>query len=39
VSARLGNASPQITMGMYAQALKEHDADAAELIGRIGAER
>jgi integrase len=34
VSARLGHASPQITMSIYAHALKEHDAEAAELIGR-----
>ncbi len=39
VSARLGHASPQITMSIYAHALNEHDAEAAELIGRIVAER
>jgi integrase len=34
VSALLGQASPQITMSIYAHALNEHDAEAAELIGK-----
>jgi len=39
VSARLGHASPQITMSIYAHALNEHDAEASGLIGGIVAER
>jgi integrase len=35
VSARLGHASPHITMSIYAHALNAHDSEAADLIGKL----